>query len=351
MRGRRRCQSSAVFLPPSDGQIPPFLPLFDPLDRLPQAPHPKSKFPAVVDCLCFFSGVSSRSLQISRFGIIFLQEAMPTATISSILTLLDDENEQVQEGLQKALLDFNGDATDDLVAAGLRLPRKQAKLLSKSLRPGRRTVIREEWAYPARQLDAVDGDWESLEALLRLLSDFLHDGITMRQSLSDELDLLSETATGKVHSPMDLAKHLFKTTTLTGNRLRPFDIRNSDLAWCIQEGESNPLGLSLIYMLVGNRLGIPVFGCNYPGHFLSLIDHEGEATIIDPFHNGRATPVRQLIKDHPEISKDAQKALKQPCTLGEMLSRILANLHYAFAKVKRNEDGNLVEELMLTVRS
>ncbi len=276
---------------------------------------------------------------------------MPTAKITSLLNLLDDDTKEVRAGVQQALMEYQGDATDDLTAAGLRLKNKEAKLLSKSLHPGRRAVLRKEWAYPAGQLDGVDGDWESFEALLRLISDFLHDGITMRQTLSDELDLLAEGAAEKVTSPSELAQHLFGNSILTGNRLAPFNILNSDLAWCIQEGESNPLGLSLIYMLVGYRLEIPIFGCNYPGHFLSLIDHEGQATVVDPFHNGRLTSVRQLLRDHPEISQDAREALKQPCTLARMLQRLLTNLHLAFAKVHRIEDAKLVQELMLTIRS
>ncbi|MDC1350242.1 hypothetical protein N8194_04040, partial [Akkermansiaceae bacterium] len=159
-----------------------------------------------------------------------IEDAMPAAKITSLITLLDDDTEEVRSGVQQALLDYQGDATDELIAAGLRLKAKQAKLLSKSLHPGRRSVLRREWAYPAGQLDAVDGDWESFEALLRLLSDFLHDGITMRQSLSDELDLLADGASEKVTTAAELARHLFGNAVLTGNRLSPFNIKNSDLA-------------------------------------------------------------------------------------------------------------------------
>lgn len=273
------------------------------------------------------------------------------ATITSLLALLDDENDQVRAGVEKALMEYEGDAADELAAAGLRLKEKQARLLSESLHPGRRETLRREWAVPKARLNAVDGDWDSLEDILRLISDFLHDGITMRQSLSDELDQLAEQADQFADTPMTLAHYLFATQKLSGNRLTPFNILNSDLAWCIQEGESNPLGLSLIYMLVGHRLQLPVFGCNYPGHFLALIDHENEATLIDPFHNGRPTPVRKLLKDHPEISTVAKETLRQPCTLREMLRRLLANLHFAFAKAKRNEDANLIQELMNTLGS
>ncbi|MGJ8695931.1 MAG: transglutaminase family protein [Verrucomicrobiaceae bacterium] len=274
---------------------------------------------------------------------------MPVARINSLIALLDDENEEVQQAVETALLDFNGDASDALAAAGLRLKPKQARLLSQALHPGRQKILRDEWAFPSTRLDAIDGDWESLEGLLRLLSDFLHDGVTIRQSLSDELDLLADAARPTVSTPMELAEHLFKSNKLVGNRLTPFNILNSDLAWCIDQGESNPLGLCLIYMLVGQRLELPIFGCNYPGHFLAFISHDGVPTLIDPFHSGRVTPVRMLLKDHPEISKEARAALKQPCTLTDMLRRVLANLHLSFSKANRPEDATLVEELMLTI--
>ena len=271
------------------------------------------------------------------------------AKITSLLTLLDDENEQVRAGVQEALMAFEGDAADELAAAGLRLKSKEAQLLSQSLHPGRRENLRREWAVPKARLNSVDGDWDSLEDILRLISDFLHDGITMRQSLSDELDQLAEQADRFAASPMMLSHYLFATQKLSGNRLTPLNVLNSDLAWCLQEGVSNPLGLSLIYMLVGHRLQLPVFGCNYPGHFLALIDHENEATLIDTFHNGRATPVRKLLKEYPQISLSARESLKQPCTLLQMLRRLLANLHLAFTKAGRGEDAGLIKELMLTL--
>lgn len=271
------------------------------------------------------------------------------ATISSLLTLLDDENETVQKSVQEALLQYEGDATDEIVASGIRLKKREAHLLSKHLQPGRRQVLRKEWSIPTARLSAVDGDWDSLEAILRLLSDFLHDGITIRQSLSDELDQLAELAEHHVQSPLELANFLFATQKLSGNRTSPLNPKNADLAWCIEQGESNPLGLSLIFMLVGHRLSVPVFGCNYPGHFLALIDSRGEPTLIDCFHNARPTTIKELLKKHQNLSKNAKTALSQPCTLLDMLRRLLNNLHFSFAKTGREKDANLIKELMQTV--
>ncbi|MDA7888294.1 transglutaminase-like domain-containing protein [Akkermansiaceae bacterium] len=276
---------------------------------------------------------------------------MSRPEISTILRLLDDEDQEVQDGIQQALIEYHGDASDDLAALGIKLAKKESSLLSKSLHPGRQATLREHWSVPARALKDPDGDWDALEALLRLLSDFLHDGIILRPSMSDELDLLAREAENNVHSPAELAEWLFASDRFTGNKANPYDPRNSDLAWCLEEGKGNPLALSLIYLLIARRIDVPVYGVNYPGHFLCLIDLEVAPTLIDPYHRGRPIPVMQLLKDHPEISKKAVEAVRRPCSLAAILSRVLANMNLAFSKINRFEDADLIQNLMKTIKS
>ena len=273
-----------------------------------------------------------------------------TARFGSLLKLLDDENADVQEGIQRALLEFEGDASHDLAALGIDLKSGDSKLLSDSLHAGRQKLLREQWIMPTSNLRYPDGDYESFESLLRLISDFLHDGITLRPSLSDELDIIAQEAQPEVGTARELADWLFKSERFTGNKSIPFDPRNSDLAWSLEKGKSNPLGLSLIYILVAQRLGLTVYGVNYPGHFLCLIDSPDGPTLIDAFHKGRPIMVKQLLEDHPELSAEAKKAVRQPCSLAAMLLRILANMNLAFNKAGRFDDATLVQDLMKTFR-
>lgn len=266
----------------------------------------------------------------------------------SILKLLDDTNEEVQQGIQQALLEYEGDASHDLAALGIHLKSKDARLLSSSLHAGRQKQLQAQWAMPAGSLNDPDGDYETFESLLRLISDFLHDGVTLRASLSDELDLLANEAETKVATSLELAKWLFDSNRFSGNRVAPFDPRNSDLAWCLEEEQSNPIGLSIIYLFVAQRLGLPVYGVNYPGHFLTLIDSTSGPTLIDAFHRGRPILVKKLLADHPELSPQATKAIRQPCSLSAILLRVLANLNLAFNKSRRFEDAEIIQDLMKT---
>lgn len=268
----------------------------------------------------------------------------------SLLKLLDDDNEEVKQGVRRALMDFEGDASHDLAALGIHLKSKEARLLSESLHAGRQKLLKEHWAMPVGNLRDPDGDYESLESLLRLISDFLHDGVTLRPSLSDELDILAQEADSEVSTSQELASWLFGSKRFVGNKIAPFDPRNSDLAWCLEEEQSNPLGLSLICILVAQRLGLTVYGVNYPGHFLCLIDTAEGPTLIDGFHQGRPILVSKLLADHLELSEEAAKAVRQPCSLAAMLLRVLANMNLAFNKADRLDDAGIIQDLMKTFR-
>ena len=270
------------------------------------------------------------------------------STLPSLLALLDDPDAVVRDGVEKALLSFRGDVSDQILGLGLDLSPSEKRKLSQRLHPGRHLALREEWVVPFNRLSAPDGDWEALEALLRLISDFLHDGVTVRLSLSDELDMLTEEVSDSAIDALSLATALFDEGPLKGNRQNGYDPRNSDLAWCIDAGRSNALGLSLICSLVGQRLGLTIYGCNYPGDFLSYVhDGAGEPVLVDCFHRARLIPVEGLAKKHPELSARARRAILHPCDLGAMLRRVLANMHLAFDKASRPDDADLVYELLV----
>lgn len=48
-----------------------------------------------------------------------------------------------------------------------------------------------------------------------------------------------------------------------------------------------PLPLSIAWILVARRAGLPVVGVNMPGHFLLRFDRDDGSVLIDPFHRGR----------------------------------------------------------------
>lgn len=47
-----------------------------------------------------------------------------------------------------------------------------------------------------------------------------------------------------------------------------------------------PITLSLVYMEVAQRVGLPMMGVNLPSHFMMQPDVEGVEFLVDAFHRG-----------------------------------------------------------------
>mgnify|MGYP002630816868 CR=1 FL=1 len=266
--------------------------------------------------------------------------------LAALLRLLDDDTPEVRSVVADRLAEVGGDISEILpdMASGLNDPEK--RLLAGLLLPARRRILRDEWLTPGFGSAALGGDWELFESQLRLLSDFLHDGISLRQPLSDALDLLAEEAQENgVTSPNDLRAFLFEQGRLKPNRKDYYDPRNSDLAWCISEGISNPIGLGVIFMLTGQRLGFEIEGIPFPGHFLCRIQEDGYPLIVDCFDGGRIHSQQVLTDPYNDLSREQRRALHESAALGTILLRILNNLIDAFQRLERAEDAELIKEM------
>lgn len=266
--------------------------------------------------------------------------------IAALLRLLDDETPEVRSVVTGRLAEVGGDISEILpdMASGLKGAEK--RILSDLLMPARRRILREEWLTPGFGSAALGGDWELFESQLRLLSDFLHDGISLRQPLSDALDLLVEEALENgVACANDLRVFLFEQGRLKANRKDYYDPRNSDLAWCIGEGVSNPIGLGVIFMLLGQRLGYEIEGIPFPGHFLCRIQEDGYPLIVDCFDGGRIHSQKVLIDPTNDLNREQRRALQDSASLGTILLRTLNNLIDAFQRLQRAEDADLIKEM------
>ena len=279
------------------------------------------------------------------------REAPPTPEeLDALLRLLDDETPEVRTQVAQRLSQCGGDISEWLATRPRELSSAEKQVLVGLLGPPRRKTLEREWLVPTGGAAALREDWELFEAMLRILSDFLHDGITIRQPLSDSLDLLAEEAEESgVESARDLRAFLFVDGRLAGNQADYDDPRNSDLAWAITEGKSNPLGLCVIFTLVARRLDLVVETVNFPGHFLCRIFEEGYPIIIDCFDRGQLH-LQSTLLESPDLSRSAKNILQQAVDPGTVLLRLLNNLVSALEGAERGEDAELIRKLRATLK-
>ncbi len=262
-----------------------------------------------------------------------------------MLKLLDDDEPAIQEALREEFSDTTGDLSNELAALAIDLKPADQHRLSQLLLPGRRETLIQEWRIPQGGADALDEDWESFEDMLRLISDYLHDGVTLRPSLPDMLDIIAEDATASRHHKSEnmLRVWMFESGRFVGNKDNYYTPTNSDLCWCAETSLGNPISLALLYMLVARRLGMDVTGCNYPGHFLARIQLDSRPMLVDCFHKGRLIPVEELLVENKNISIYAKQAILTQAPLGHILLRILRNLEHSFSKLNKPDDAKIFQ--------
>src|SRR5260370_4426655 len=104
--------------------------------------------------------------------------------------------------------------------------------------------------------------------------------------LAREADPVVGRGTNTIERVQLLCEFMFECKGVAGNRENFGDPRNSFLNDVLERRLGLPITLSLVYIEVGRRLGLNLFGVAFPHHFLvKATDDRGEL-IIDAFNGG-----------------------------------------------------------------
>ncbi len=275
----------------------------------------------------------------------------PLADLPHLVKLLDDEEPAVQAKLAEQFSRGNGDLSTELQQLNIQLSPRDRLHLSALLGPGRRRALRSEWFVPDGGITDTESGWATFEMLLRLLSDLLHDGITPRPGLIDALDALADEVTvcAADTDEESLCEYLFGSGRFRSNSSGYYNPENSDLLWILQHRKGNPIGLTVLAMLVARRLGLVIHGCCFPGHFLGWIGSGESSVLVDCYHRGRLVSLQELYSKPAQLSAEARQAIQRPCSLHDILQRMLVNLQFALGQNNRTKDSVLVSDLLESI--
>ena len=142
--------------------------------------------------------------------------------------------------------------------------------------------------------------------------------------------LISPTASPR-EKILCLARYLGAEQGLGGSGDDYYHPRNGYLPWAMEFRCGLPITLSLVYILVGNRLKIPIEGVAAPGHFLTRLD----GITFDPYRNGRILTDGEWEMIAAEVPVKQRPLLSKACTPMQIMHRLLINLRNCY--VKRND--------------
>ena len=138
-----------------------------------------------------------------------------------------------------------------------------------------------------------------------------------------------------------LNNFLFEELGFSGDDQDYYDPRNSYLNEVLDRRLGNPISLAVIQMEFARRLGVPLQGISFPGHFLVRLPLDEGIVVLDPFQKGRsldAAELRRRARTHLETQDiDDQRLARmlEPASHRAILSRMLRNLKAVY--VEREE--------------
>ena len=189
-------------------------------------------------------------------------------------------------------------------------------------------------------LQGPDGDIDLARAAL-LVSGETYPDIDVKRYLNtlDSMATDIHVSTAASSNVRDLANavsdYLFQRRGFTGNQDDYYDPRNSYLSQVMDRQLGIPITLSVVYMEVGRRLGLPAEGVGLPGHFIVRIDGEGEGLYVDAFHHGRLMTGRECLQAVQAMFKGRLNLRLEhllPYSNRQILTRLLGNLRINYMR-------------------
>ena len=182
-------------------------------------------------------------------------------------------------------------------------------------------------AYPALDVDRYMGEIERMAIRLR--------------------GRLPQTG-GAEERVVALNQFLYGDLGYWGNTDDYYDPRNSYLNEVIDRKTGMPITMAILYMELGRRIGLPLEGVSFPGHFLVRLKLRGGMLVLDPFSGGAPQSeeelrgrVKRVIPDG--VADDLPAAdlpldqFLEPASNRQIVSRVLRNLKGIYRKADKPE--------------
>jgi regulator of sirC expression with transglutaminase-like and TPR domain len=159
-----------------------------------------------------------------------------------------------------------------------------------------------------------------------------------------QLDVLAEETRDRLDDEnahlvilQELLGTLYNRHEFRGNKEAYYDPRNSFLNDVIDGRLGIPLTLGMVVLEVGWRLGLPLEGVNFPGHFLVRFKGDAIDLLIDPYDGGAVRfedEAQELLDRVYGGMVQTRESFLKASTKREMLVRLLVNLKSIYLNVR-----------------
>jgi regulator of sirC expression with transglutaminase-like and TPR domain len=203
-----------------------------------------------------------------------------------------------------------------------------------------------EW-YESKDQDLLTGLW--------LIATYQYPDLE-QQTLAQELEQIYYEAWLEFKPdlyPFDQVKILngvlFNKLKFSANTKNFHSPGNSMINIVLETRKGNPISLCVIYMMVAQKLKLPVYGVNLPNLFVLIYKDEASTFYINAFNKGLIFSRQDIENYIHELRLPPQPSFFEPCSNLEIIRRVLRNLIMSFDKMGEHDKAEEVKELLLII--
>jgi len=150
-----------------------------------------------------------------------------------------------------------------------------------------------------------------------------------------------------------LRNFVFEVLGFRGDQEDYYSPSNSMLNEVMQRRLGVPLTLSIVFMELGWRVGMPFEGVGFPGHFLVRLTGEPRDLLLDPYRDGMSVHEEDCHRMLHEISGgkvELRDDHLHSITKHDMIARLLMNLKGAYLRADDDAGALAAVDRLLVLR-
>ncbi|MEP6600878.1 MAG: transglutaminase-like domain-containing protein [Nitrospirota bacterium] len=260
---------------------------------------------------------------------------VPETQIRALIRLLSDDDHRVAQTITGKLVEIGDRAIPMLREAEIEQPE-----MAERIRLVLEDIHGQRLEGEFHELSAADDDNLDLEAGAILIArsaypelDPARCGAIMDAMASEIAERLGQKASGE-EAVKTINRYLFVEQGFSGNTIQYYDVENSYLNKVLERKTGIPISLSTVYLLIGKRLNLPVYGVGMPGHFLVKYETERYRIFVDAFNGGALLTQRDCARFLDQAGYGFDERFLQKTPARSILIRMIKNLVAIYNKIE-----------------
>ncbi|MFA5833091.1 MAG: transglutaminase-like domain-containing protein [Bacteroidota bacterium] len=272
--------------------------------------------------------------------------------IKSLITLIDDEDESVYAVARERLLSYKESVLefipfieDKNTVAEKRLSEVREILIRASFKEQLRKLKRDQEG----DIDLEDGVFLFARQRYKDL-DVARYVVQLNQYASELKEKLSSN-TDETEILRRVISFFTDEKSFVGNRDDYYSEENHYINRVLDTKIGIPITLSVVYLLVGRRIDLPIQGIGLPGHFVLRFSFGNSHVYFDPFNGGKILSRSDCEEIVTNLGFKFTEEYLQPVSNKQILERMLRNIILTLEKKHENERIETIRQFIDTINS